>query len=116
MKPILVFDMDGVLVEVRESYREAIIQTVTQFGGPRLTQRDIQVQKSRGGFNSDWLLSWTVLRENGIELPYQEVVDAFQAIYLGRHQEDGLRLREKWMPRNGVLDRLAARYRFGLFT
>jgi HAD superfamily hydrolase (TIGR01548 family) len=115
MKPLLVFDMDGVLVEVRESYREAIIQTVAQFGGPRLTQRDVQFHKSRGGFNNDWFLSWTLLKGNGIEVPYQTVIDAFQRIYRGAN-EDGLMLRERWFPRDGLLDRLAAKYQFALFT
>jgi HAD superfamily hydrolase (TIGR01548 family) len=115
MKPLLVFDMDGVLVEVRESYREAIIQTVAQFGGPPLTQRDIQFHKSRGGFNNDWLLSWTLLKENGIEVPYQTVIDAFQLIYRGAN-DDGLLLRESWFPRDGLLDRLSANYQFALFT
>jgi HAD superfamily hydrolase (TIGR01548 family) len=115
MKPLLVFDMDGVLVEVRASYREAIIQTVAQFGGPPLTQRDVQFHKSRGGFNNDWLLSWTLLKESGIEVPYQTVIDAFQLIYRGVN-EDGLMLRERWLPSDGLLDRLAAKYQFALFT
>jgi HAD superfamily phosphatase len=33
MKPLLVFDMDGVLVDVTESYRETIAQTVERFTG-----------------------------------------------------------------------------------
>jgi HAD superfamily phosphatase len=115
MKPLLVFDMDGVLVEVRESYREAIIQTVAQFGGPRLTQRDVQFHKSRGGFNNDWVLSWTLLKESGIEVPYQTVIDAFQLIYRGAN-EDGLMLNERWFPHDGLLDRLAEKYQFALFT
>ncbi len=115
MKKLLVFDMDGVLVEVRASYREAIIATVAQFGGPALDQRDIQFHKSRGGFNNDWLLSWTLLKENGIEVPYQTVIDAFQSIYRGAN-EDGLMLRERWFPANGLLERLAEKHRFALFT
>ena len=115
MKPLLVFDMDGVLVEVRESYREAIIQTVAKLGGPRLTQRDVQVCKSRGGFNNDWVASWTLLKENGIDVPYQTVIDTFQSLYLGAN-EDGLMLRERWFPRDGLLDRLELKYHLALFT
>ena len=33
--PVLVFDMDGVLVDVTDSYREAIAQTVEHFTGFR---------------------------------------------------------------------------------
>lgn len=115
MKPLLVFDMDGVLVEVRESYRETIIQTVAQFGGPQLTQKNIQSHKNRGGLNNDWLLSWTLLKENGIEIPYEDVVDEFQRIYRGANN-DGLMLRERWMPCDDMFDRLAPRYRFAIFT
>ena len=34
---VLVFDMDGVLVEVTESYRETIVQTVENFTGKTIT-------------------------------------------------------------------------------
>ncbi len=112
---MIVFDMDGVLVEVRASYREAIIATVAHFGGPRFTQADIQFHKNRGGFNNDWILSRALLKENGIDVPYQEVIDAFQRIYRGAN-DDGLLLRERWIPKPGLLDRLAAGRRFALFT
>lgn len=112
---LIVFDMDGVLVEVRESYREAIIATVAQYGGPKLTQADIQFHKNRGGFNNDWVLSWTLLKENGIDVPYEDVIEKFQRIYRGAN-DDGLLLRERWIPREGLLERLAADYRFALFT
>ena len=35
-QPILIFDMDGVLVDVTESYRETIARTVEHFTGRRL--------------------------------------------------------------------------------
>jgi HAD superfamily phosphatase len=53
----LVFDMDGVLAEVTESYREAVVQTVRHFTGTSIERDSIQEYKNRGGFNNDWLLS-----------------------------------------------------------
>lgn len=62
----LIFDMDGVLVDVSNSYRQAIIQTVDQFfatglgleydGEPisLLTNDDVDKLKQAGGFNNDW--------------------------------------------------------------
>ncbi len=41
-KPMLVFDMDGVLVDVNESYREAIAQTVEHFTGSKPSREQIQ--------------------------------------------------------------------------
>ena len=40
-EPVLVFDMDGVLVDVTESYREAIAQTVEHFTGARISTRGL---------------------------------------------------------------------------
>ena len=64
---ILIFDMDGVLIDVSRSYRETILRTVqiyleTYLGfekgkrGP-VTKEDISLFKSAGGFNNDWDLT-----------------------------------------------------------
>ena len=61
---ILIFDMDGVLIDVSKSYRTAIQQAVkiyleTCLGFARnrndwVTNEEISLFKSAGGFNSDW--------------------------------------------------------------
>ncbi len=111
----LIFDMDGVLVDVTGSYREAILATVEHFTGGRLSHEEIQAMKNRGGFNNDWELSWNLARQNGVEVPYPEVVEVFQRLYRGRNN-DGLLLNERWLPLDGVLERLAGRYRLAIFT
>jgi len=49
-----VFDIDGVLVEVMKSYREAIRETVLHFTGELVSQDEIQDFKNAGGWNNDW--------------------------------------------------------------
>ncbi len=39
---VLVFDMDGVLVDVTDSYRETIVRTVEHFTGRTITRESIQ--------------------------------------------------------------------------
>ncbi len=61
---ILIFDMDGVLIDVSKSYRKAIQHTIqiyleTCLGfqkrrGDWVTNEEISLFKSAGGFNSDW--------------------------------------------------------------
>lgn len=114
-RSLLVFDMDGVLVDVGESYREAIQQTVAHFSGRRPTREEIQDWKNRGGWNDDWLLSQALLREYGCEIPFETVRDQFQRLFLGENG-DGLITRERWIARQGVLERLAERFDFALFT
>lgn len=115
MKGILVFDMDGVLVDVTDSYRETIIRTVEHFTGRRVTRDFIQEVKNRGGFNDDFQLSHTVSRELGFEVSYDDVVDHFQRIFLGENN-DGLILQEKWLPQDGLLTKLAQDWRLAIFT
>src|SRR5436305_1778513 len=80
---IIVFDMDGVLVDVSESYREAIQQTVERFTGKRVTRAEIQDWKNRGGWNDDWALSTAMIRAQGVDAAYDAVVEYFQGIFHG---------------------------------
>lgn len=114
-RPLIVFDMDGVLVDVTESYRETIVRTVEHFAGVTLTHSQIQDYKNQGGFNDDWKLSHQVITQHGIAVEFQTVVDYFQGLFHG-NGSDGLIQRERWMARDGLFDRLAARFDLALFT
>jgi HAD superfamily hydrolase (TIGR01548 family) len=64
---ILIFDMDGVLIDVSRSYRETIQRTVQVYlrtclgfkdgEAEPVTKEDISLFKSAGGFNNDWDLT-----------------------------------------------------------
>ena len=114
-KPILVFDMDGVLVDVTASYRETIARTVEHFTGAAIAPEQIQEYKNQGGWNDDWKLSHHIVNSAGVEVPFEEVKAYFQKLFLG-NGSDGLMLREKWVARPGVLRRLNQGFQFALFT
>jgi HAD superfamily phosphatase len=115
-RPLIVFDMDGVLVDVTESFRETIVLTVAHFTGITITHAQIQDYKNQGGFNDDWNLSHHVIAQLGVEVEFQTVVDYFQGLFHGGNGTDGLILRERWMARDGLFDRLAARFDLAIFT
>jgi len=112
---VLVFDMDGVLVEVMESYRAAIRETVRHFTGEMVSHDEIQNFKNEGGWNNDWLLSHRMIRDRGKQVEYADVVEYFNRIFLGENG-DGLILRERWMPKEGLLERLGERASLAIFT
>jgi HAD superfamily hydrolase (TIGR01548 family) len=114
-RDVLIFDMDGVLAEVTDSYRESIVRTVRHFAGKTIDPNVIQDFKNQGGWNNDWLLSQRLCRDLGVEVEYDAVVDYFCAIFFGANG-DGLILREKWIPRDGLMERLAARFQLAIFT
>ena len=113
--PLIIFDMDGVLVDVTDSYRETIVRTVQHFTGVTITRPQIQDYKNQGGFNDDWKLSHYIIKQHGVTVEFQIVVDYFQGLFHG-NGTDGLILRERWLARDGLFDRLAARFDFAIFT
>lgn len=115
MDTIVVFDMDGVLTEVSESYREAIVQTVEHLTGQRISRDLIQEYKNQGGWNNDWALSHKIAADLGVNVEYSDVVGHFNERFLGRNG-DGLIRRESWFPQAGLLNRLLTRYELAIFT
>lgn len=114
-RPYLVFDMDGVLVDVTGSYRETIRRTVEHFTGRAVPPELIQDYKNQGGWNDDWRLSHALVTRADVAVPFEDVKDYFQAIFHGGG-EDGLILRERWLARPGLLERLSGNFRLAVFT
>ena len=112
---LLIFDMDGVLVDVTESYRQTIIEAVKHFAGAVVTHKEIQAAKNRGGSNNDWDLTLELVRERGGAPAREKVIEVFQRIYLGENC-NGLISRERWLPQDHLLQRLSQRFRLALFT
>lgn len=75
----LIFDMDGVLVDVRASYREAARRTAQGYlewllGWPRgswdsITLEDVAALKLASGFNNDWALTTALIALHLAHLP-----------------------------------------------
>ena len=107
--------MDGVLVEVSESYRETICRTVEHFTGKKITRELIQEYKNQGGWNNDFAISQKIASDLGVEVTYDKVVEYFNGIFFGENN-DGLIMREQWFAMPGVLERIGEKYDFAIFT
>ncbi|MDT0631710.1 TIGR01548 family HAD-type hydrolase [Rubrivirga litoralis] len=114
MKAVLL-DMDGVLVDVRGSFRRAVAETVGRFTGTEPTPEAIQAKKDQGGFNNDWILSHTLVQEAGGAASFDEIKEAFNALYRGR-DFDGLIATEPPLVETATLEALAERYALALVT
>lgn len=53
----VVLDVDGVLVDVADSYRRAVVETVARVHDADPPRAVIQPLKNAGGFNNDWLVT-----------------------------------------------------------
>ncbi len=98
-RAIAVFDIDGVIRDVGNSYRRALADTVEHFtlGAYRPSPQDIDGLKGEGIWNNDWEGSQELIyryfeaqgQERGaIALDYDQVVDYFQRRYRGSQLDD----------------------------
>ncbi|WP_330632109.1 TIGR01548 family HAD-type hydrolase [Halocatena halophila] len=69
----IVLDIDGVLIDVHDSYRRAVVESVEQVYGTTVSKSAIQPFKNASGFNNDWELThaialYVLARNEGLEL------------------------------------------------
>lgn len=84
----LIFDMDGILVDVARSYREAIRQTAGFFLKREVTTEEVSKVKSRIGMNNDWDATYALIDDK--KIPFGKVKMYFQKLYLGDKKRLGL--------------------------
>ena len=112
----LIFDMDGVLVDVSGSFRRVIRELVKEWGGGDVGPDEIQVLKEQGGFNDDVKLSMELLVRRGIAVSPHDVRRTFDSLYLGLDGRPGLWREERWLAHERMLRRLARAWRMGIVT
>lgn len=115
-REVIVFDMDGVLVDVSGSYRETIRQTVRHFTGTEISHERIQELKNAGGWTNDWAVAHRLIQDLGFQVRYEDVVAKFQELFLGAGDGPGLIRQERWVARPGLLERLSGRAALAVFT
>lgn len=95
---IVVFDIDGVIRDVGNSYRKAIADTVEKFtdGAWRPTMEDLDNLKSEGIWNNDWEASQELTyryfesqerSRRELTINYNHLVEFFQSRYRGQNPE-----------------------------
>jgi HAD superfamily hydrolase (TIGR01548 family) len=112
---LIIFDVDGVLVDTRESFQRTTLETVQLFTGKRVTRAELHRWKNRPGFNDDWKLSHAWVRSLGGDFEYEEVKRKFVELYWGKNGS-GNASREKWLLPHATLRRLAKEAELAIFT
>jgi HAD superfamily hydrolase (TIGR01548 family) len=110
----VVLDIDGVLVDVADSYRRAIVESIARVYDETLPSDAIQAFKNAGGFNNDWELTYAAALfvlagregyEGDVEAFTTEVADAGggldaaeSVVEAALPTEAHARVREAWDP------------------
>jgi len=113
---ILIFDVDGVLVDVRGTYWRSALETVRHLTGKRVTYAELHRWKSKPGFNDDWSMVSAWASSMGHPVSYDEARAAFEKFYWGSDGEPGNVRNEKLMVTPRQIETWARRYELNLFT
>ncbi|MCR5260304.1 MAG: histidinol-phosphate transaminase [Candidatus Gastranaerophilales bacterium] len=114
-KKTLIFDMDGVLVDVSNSYRTTIKKTYEYFAkGKTVTYDDISQAKSLGGLNNDWDLTEYLLKKDGFKVSKKKIIEVFEKIYFDNGK--GLISKEKFLFDKKLIKKLSEKYNLAIFT
>lgn len=113
---ILIFDVDGVLVDVRESYWRSALETMRFLTGERVTWAELYKWKNKPGNNDDWSMVSNWATALGRPTTYEEARDAFQQFYWDYDGRPGNVRREKILVTPRQVARWARRFELNLFT
>jgi len=87
---LILFDIDGVIRSVENSYRLSLKKTVYKFSGWEPSYLDIDNAKNEGIWNNDWDLSLELIKrfikKENLNLkipPREEIVKCFEEFYFG---------------------------------
>lgn len=113
---ILIFDVDGVLVNVRGTYWRSALDTVRYFTGKRVTYAELHEWKSKPGFNDDWTMVAAWVTSLGKPLSYEQARGAFEKFYWGSDGQPGNVRNEKILVSPRQIEKWAERFELNLFT
>jgi len=114
----LIFDMDGVLIDVSRSYRKAIENTVNYYlakngSSNKISQKEVNYLKNQPGFNNDWDTSYRLVtlvnKETLTEIfpvtdeerntnIFQKIKVLFQIFYLGSELYNQFMKKKLYLP------------------
>ncbi len=113
---ILIFDVDGVLIDVRETFWRSALQTVEKLTGKKGTWTELREWKRQPGNNDDWMMvsRWATAR--GVPTTYEQAREAFQPFYWGSNGKPGNVAKEKWLVTPKLVEKWARHRELNLFT
>jgi HAD superfamily phosphatase len=113
---ILIFDVDGVLVDVKESFWRSALETVRFLTGKRVTWAGLYKWKNKPGNNDDWSMVSHWATALGRPTSYEQARDAFQQFYWDSNGRAGNVRREKMLVAPRQIERWARDFELNLFT
>jgi HAD superfamily hydrolase (TIGR01548 family) len=113
---ILIFDVDGVLVDVKETYWRSGLQTIQHLTGKKPTWAEFYEWKRQPGNNDDWTMVSRWATALGVPTNYDEAREAFQPFYWGTNGQPGNVVKEKLLVTPKIIEKWGRTRELNLFT
>ena len=116
MQPTLIFDMDGTLIDTRNSYCKLLIECYKYFTGEEIDyEKDVIPIKQLGGYNNDWDLLTYLFDKNGYNVEYKYLQDFYAERYCNKNYEGYINIEEPILNKDYV-ENLSKNYNLTIFT
>lgn len=113
---MLIFDVDGVLVDVRRTYWRSALDTVRALSGKRATYRELHQWKHKPGHNDDWRMTSAWATALGRPTTYEEARAVFEGFYWGKAGKPGHVRNERMAIQAAQIKQWAKHYELNIFT
>src|SRR5271155_172616 len=113
---ILIFDVDGVLVDVKETFWRSALQTMEELTGKKPTWAELHKWKRVPGNNDDWKMVSVWATHLGVPISYEEARDRFQKYYWGSEGKPGNVVKEKLLVAPKLIEKWTKKRELNLFT
>ena len=109
-KRVIIFDLDGTLINVKNSFLKCTLKVFEHFCGKKLKSKDFDELKNLGGLNNDWDLVKYLLAKNGIRKSKTEIKKQFDKCYEKAKYNETLEIKKS------VLGDLEKRFTLTVFS
>ncbi len=116
MQPTLIFDMDGVLVDTRNSYCKLLVDCYNYFSKDEISyEKDVIPIKQSGGYNNDWDILELLFKKGGYEVDYKDIQKFYFERYCNENFEGYINIEEPILDQEYIKE-LAKDYNLTIFT
>ncbi len=116
MQPTLIFDMDGVLVDTRNSYCKILVDCFEYFSNKKITyEKDVIPIKQLGGYNNDWDILDLLFKNHNVDVPYEDIQNYYFTNYCDKNFEGYINYEEPILDKEYVKS-LSDSYNLTIFT
>lgn len=116
MQPTLIFDMDGILVDTRNSYCKLLVDCFEHFSGQKISyEKDVIPIKQSGGFNNDWDILKLLFENYNVNVPYKDIQEYYFINYCNKNFDGYINIEEPILSKD-YIEELAKNYNLTVFT